>query len=236
MKEVRIEGAIVPDEDKWIYDWLGYDATCPGDVRKGIDEAAGDTITFTINSPGGEISAGSEIWYLINGYGSETTADIVGYACSAASYLAMGADRIRMAPSALMMIHPVSGSANGNHNALEKEAGVLRIADKAISNTYRIRTGKSSEEILKLMEAETWMDCEKAKELGFIDEIIGEEKEQNTGAAGMMPLYNGFGALLDESVKEKVRNAAGRPQICDDTVLVQSRLNILKMRRNEDYV
>lgn len=236
MKEVRISGAIVPNEDKWIYDYFEIEATCPKDVEKGINEAAGDEITFIINSPGGEIGSGSEIWYLINGYQNNTYADVVGYACSAASYLAMGADTIRMTPSALMMIHPVSGGARGNHSVLEKEADTLRICDKAISNVYKLRTGLSNEELLKLMDAETWMDAEKAKELGFIDEIIGYEDEKGKKSAKKMPLYNSFCNLLSEETKEKVRNTVKRPDSeMKQDFLLQCKLNFLKLggKKNE---
>lgn len=227
MKQVKISGVIVPNEDKWIYDWFGMEATCPDDLKKAIKSAGKDEITFVINSPGGEIGAGSEMWYMINSYEQKTYADIVGYACSAASYLAMGADVVRMAPTALMMIHLVSGDASGNCNAMEKEASTLRVADKAISNAYKLKTGKSNEELLALMEQETWMDAEKAKELGFIDSIIGAENE-----AKAMPIYNAFGNILSEEVKEKVRNMVKHPDTGDSgnqDFLLQTKLNLLKL-------
>ncbi|MCI5872141.1 MAG: Clp protease ClpP [Clostridiales bacterium] len=227
MKQVKISGVIVPNEDKWIYDWFGMEATCPDDVKKAIKSAGKDEITFVINSPGGEIGAGSEMWYMINSYEQKTYADIVGYACSAASYLAMGADVVRMAPTALMMIHLVSGDASGNCNAMEKEASTLRVADKAISNAYKLKTGKSNEELLALMEQETWMDAEKAKELGFIDSIIGAENE-----AKAMPIYNAFGNILSEEVKEKVRNMVKHTDTGDSgnqDFLLQTKLNLLKL-------
>lgn len=227
MKQVKISGVIVPNEDKWIYEWFGMEATCPDDVKKAIKSAGKDEITFVINSPGGEIGAGSEMWYMINSYEQKTYADIVGYACSAASYLAMGADVVRMAPTALMMIHLVSGDASGNCNAMEKEASTLRVADKAISNAYKLKTGKSNEELLALMEQETWMDAEKAKELGFIDSIIGAENEMKA-----MPIYNAFGSILSEEVKEKVRNMVNSPDTGDSgnqDFLLQTKLNLLKL-------
>lgn len=230
MKQVKISGVIVPNEDKWIYDWLGMEATCPEDVKKAIKSAGKDEITFIINSPGGEIGAGSEMWYMINSHEQKTYADIVGYACSAASYLAMGADVVRMAPTALMMIHLVSGDASGNCNAMEKEASTLRVADKAISNAYKLKTGKSNEELIALMEQETWMDAEKAKELGFIDAIIGMEGAKDETKA--MTIYNAFGSILSEEVKEKVRNMVNHPDDSDSgnqDFLLQTKFNFLKL-------
>lgn len=234
MKVIQIKGAIIANEDKWIYDYFGIDATCPQEVKKALEEAGGDDVTFEINSPGGDISAGSEIWYLISQYVGNTVADIVGYACSAASYLAMGANKVRMVPSALMMIHNVSGGAHGDKHTMKHESHVLQIADEAISNAYRLKTGKSREEILKLMDAETWMEAYKAKELGFVDEIIGEEEEQPV----ITGFYNamGFGALLSDEVKEKIRNTVKNPDYdaSDKRDFLIKKLNLLKLGGKEN--
>lgn len=232
LKEIKVNGVIVPNEDKWIYDWFEMDATCPADIEKGLLEANGDDVTLVINSPGGEIASGSAMWYAINNYNGSTVSDIVGYACSAASYLAMGSDKVRMAPSALLMIHCVSGEIRGNHSALEKEAQVLQVADKAISNVYRLRTGKSTEEILQMMEEETWMEADRALELGFIDEIIGVS-EPDTDKNTKLVLHNSLsvGTLLSEEVKEKIRNTVKHPEsLTNQDFLLQQKFNLLKLR------
>ena len=236
MVQIPIKGVVIPDEDKWIYDLLELDAVCPRDVQSAIRDAKGEEITFVVNSPGGEISSGGEMWYMINSCSQHTTADIVGYACSAASYLVMGADSVRMAPQALMMIHLVSSGAQGNHYDLEHEAETLRVADKAISNVYRAKTGRSNEEFLQLMENETWMDCDKALELGLIDEIIGNDTQKSVGNVKAGTLYNAFGGMLSEEVKEKIRNMVKNPGLTDQYILLQrNKLNLLKIGgiRNE---
>lgn len=236
MVQIPIKGVIIPNDEKWYYDWLEMDATCPADVQKAINDANGDDITFVVNSPGGEISSGGEMWYMINSCRQNTIADIVGYACSAASYLVMGADKVRMSPNGLMMIHLVSSKANGNYHALEHESEVLRVADKAISNVYRAKTGRTNEEFLNLMENETWMDCDKALELGLIDEIIGNNKDSSTCTAKAGNLYNSFGGMISEEVKEKIRNMVKNPDHTDQDILLQkSKLNLLKLGgiRNE---
>lgn len=232
MKTIDVKGAIVPNEDKWIYEYFEMDATCPADIKKGLQEAEGDEVTIVINSPGGEISSGSEMWYMINGYENRTYADIVGYACSAASYVAMGADIVRMSPSALLMIHCVSSGAHGDHNVLEKEAGTLKVADKAVSNIYRLKTGMSNEEIISLMESETWMDAERAKELGFIDEIINQKEK----GKGTVFLQNSFGEILSEGTKEAIRHLVKHPDKGGQDFTLQTRLNLLKLGGVRDEV
>ena len=65
MKRIGIKGTIIPNDYKDFYDWFGIENTCPNDVKAGITEADGDDIVFEINSGGGSIFAGSEIYHAI---------------------------------------------------------------------------------------------------------------------------------------------------------------------------
>ena len=100
MPKVEIKGTIVPNEDKWIYEWFGIDAVCPRDVQKVIAEANGEPLSIEVNSGGGDMFSGNEIYYLLNQYPGETTADIVGFAGSAATIICCGANRVRAVPGA----------------------------------------------------------------------------------------------------------------------------------------
>lgn len=229
MKTIQLTGVIVPDDDKWIYDWFEMAATCPRDIRQGLDEAAGDDVTIEINSPGGEIASGAAIYHYISSYQGKTQADIIGHACSAATYASCGADTVRMTPAGLYMIHNVSTVARGNHTDLEKEAQVLHTADKAISNVYCLKTGLEKEDVLKMMEDTTWMDAEKAKELGFIDEIIGMAEDEKT-VVNPIVMQNAFCNLLSEEVKNKIRNTVKCPEAeKSQDILLQTKLNLLKL-------
>jgi ATP-dependent Clp protease, protease subunit len=176
VKRVNVYGVIIPNNYKWYFDWFEEDSTCPRDINRVIDEANGDDIEVYINSPGGIIEAGTEIYTSLREYKGKVTIRIVGEACSAASIIAM-ARYCEMSPTALMMVHCVSSGAVGNHNAMEKMAEVLRTADDALSNAYMQKTGKSKAEIIQMMEAETWLTADKAKELGLIDGIMFEDQQ-----------------------------------------------------------
>ena len=85
MAEININGDIIPNDDKWIYDWLEWDATCPRDVRKALDEkASGEKLTVLINSGGGSVLAGQEIYSMLRGRG-DVDIKIQSLAGSAAS-------------------------------------------------------------------------------------------------------------------------------------------------------
>lgn len=141
-----------------------------------MDEANGEEIEVYINSPGGVIDVGSEIYTALRSYQGNVKIYIVGQACSAASIIAM-ARHCEMSPTALMMVHCVSTYAGGNHSDMEKMAEVLRTADDSLSNAYVAKTGMSKEEVLAMMEAETWLTAEQAKEKGLIDGIMFEQSE-----------------------------------------------------------
>ena len=78
MKRIGIRGTIIPNDYKDIYDYFGIESTCPADIIKGISEAAGDEITFEINSGGGAIFAGSEIYNAIRSHPGNKKIEIVG--------------------------------------------------------------------------------------------------------------------------------------------------------------
>lgn len=173
---INIYGVIIPNDYKWYFDWFDEDSTCPRDVNNVLTEANGEEVEVYINSPGGVIDAGSEIYTMLREYPGDIKIKIVGQACSAASIIAM-ARHCEMSPTALMMVHCVSTYADGNHNDMEKTAEVLRIADDALSNAYMAKSGMSKKEVLDMMENETWLTAEQAKEKGLIDGIMFEEKE-----------------------------------------------------------
>ena len=177
---IDIRGAMIPNDYKWYYDWFGEDSTCPRDVTKVLSAAVpGDEIEVYINSPGGIIDVGSEIYTLLRTAAEkhDVRIYIMGEACSAASIVACAA-YCEMSPTALMMVHCVSSGARGNHTDMEHMAEVLRTADQALCTAYVAKTGMSEADALKMMEHETWLTAEQAKERGLIDKVMFQEPEE----------------------------------------------------------
>lgn len=189
MPRIDIKGVLVPNDYKWFYDWMNEDCTCPRDVEKVLDTVAdGDDLDVYINSPGGVIDVGSEIYTELHQIRERANLKIriVGEACSAASVVAM-AGYCEMAPTALMMVHCVSTGASGNHSVMEHTAEMLRVADRAMCSAYMEKAGMTEEEALDMMEHETWLTARQAKERGLIDDIMFAEEEKTAMAAG--PLF-----------------------------------------------
>lgn len=138
-------------------------------------------ITIWINSPGGDCIAASQIYSMLMDYKGEVTVKIDGIAASAASVIAMAGTKIVIAPTALIMIHNPSTSANGDHRDMSKTIEVLNEVKESIINAYEIKTGLSRAVLSHMMDAVTWMNANKAIELGFADEILEDEKKKDAG-------------------------------------------------------
>ena len=177
MKTIKMKGEVIPDDYSDVYDWLNYQYFSPQSISDALKNANGEDVTLEINSPGGYIDAGSEIYTELMEYPGTVNAKIVGYACSAASWIALAADHVAMSPTAQMMIHRASGGAIGNSSDMKSEYNALDQMDKSFIDLYAKRTGKSPNEIYQMMVDTTWMNAKTAVENGFADEVMFENKE-----------------------------------------------------------
>lgn len=134
-------------------------------------------ITIWLNSPGGDCIAASQIYSMLMDYAGEVTIKIDGIAASAASVIAMAGTKVLMAPTALMMIHNPMTMAWGDKSEMTKAIEMLDEVKESIVNAYEIKTGLSRAKISHLMDAETWMNANKAIELGFADDILEDKKK-----------------------------------------------------------
>lgn len=203
---VDVRGVIVPNEYKEWYDFWGEDCTCPKDIQDAVNNLPdGENLDVYINSPGGEIASGSEIYTILRAC-DRVKIHITGQAHSAASIVAMSGWS-EMSPTALMMVHCVSTIGVGNHNDFEHTAEVLRSADEALCTAYTAKSGMTKEDALSMMEHETWMTAEKAKEKGLVDAIMFEE----TGAAPMAAASGVFRlptkAQMEQLHRQKLENS-----------------------------
>lgn len=223
-KRIDIRGVMIPNDYKFFYDFFKMDSTCPNDVKKVLDTAQPvDEIEVYINSGGGVIDVGSEIYTMLRSC-ENVKIYITGEACSAASIVAM-AGYCEMAPTALMMVHCVSTGARGNHSTMEHTAEVLRTADEALCTAYVTKAGMSKEEALQMMEKETWLTAEQAKEWKLVDSVMFEEKEEkNFMVAGNFELPS-------EERMNQIREIMGQTEEKEPSVfLLQQKLNFLKMK------
>ncbi len=198
---VDIKGAIVTNSDKWIYEWLDMEATCPRDVQQAIDKAMGQPLDVYINSGGGDIFAGSEIYSALRGYTGDVRIHVVGLAASAASVI-MCAGSSDITPTGMVMVHNVSSCAEGDYRTMDHKSGVLQEANRAMAAAYTEKTGKPETEILAMMDRETWLTGQEAVDAGLVDGIT-EPPVQLVAAYGS--------TILPPETVEKIRNMIRDP-------------------------
>ena len=150
--------------------WFDDDVT-PQLFKEELMNGTGD-ITVWINSPGGDCVAAAQIYNMLMDYPHNVTVKIDGIAASAASVIAMAGTKVMMSPVSMIMIHNPATIAFGDHNEMQKAIDMLAEVKESIINAYEIKTSLSRAKLAHLMEAETWMDANKAVELGFADEIM----------------------------------------------------------------
>ncbi len=135
-------------------------------------------ITVWINSPGGDCVAAAQIYTMLMDYKHNVTVKIDGIAASAASVIAMAGNKVLMSPVSMMMIHNPATMAFGDHNEMRKAIDMLDEVKESIINAYEIKTSLTREKISNLMESETWMNANKAIELGFADGVLERSERQ----------------------------------------------------------
>ena len=160
-------------EDSWFDD----DVT-PKLFRDELMAGSGD-ITVWLNSPGGDCVAAAQIYNMLMDYKGSVTVKIDGIAASAASVIAMAGTKVLMSPVSMMLVHNPLTIAYGNSDEMQKAIEMLQEVKESIINAYEIKTGLSRAKLSRLMDAETWMDANKAVELGFADGIL-QRAEQSS--------------------------------------------------------
>ncbi len=178
----QMNGYIVADEDAWLYRFFGYSVCSPSDIRQAVaDNPPGETLTVEINSPGGSMFAGFEMYSVLLGAGCDTDAEVQSLAASAASTAMLGCKRVKATPVAQVMIHNPAITAHGNQYDHQKTAEELSKFAQSVLNAYEVKCwGKRTRaELEAMMDAETWLPVQEAVEAGLVDEVIG--------GAGLLP-------------------------------------------------
>lgn len=201
--KIDIKGAIVSNDDAWIYDWFGETYTSPKNVSAALEEANGEDVDIEINSGGGDVFAGSEIYAAIRAYPGTVNIHVVGLAASAASVIACAA-KSDIAPTAQMMVHNVSTWAAGNYHDMDHASNMLKQANRAIAAAYVEKSGMSEKDALDLMDAETWITAQDAVDYGLIDKIARSQNSVQDEDASVR-LAASVGGMLPPSVINKMQ-------------------------------
>lgn len=176
--------------------WWGDEVT-PRSFAEDLENLGGKDVTVRINSGGGDVFAAHAIHNQLVAYKGRVTVVIDGLAASAATIIAVAGDRIIMPANALFMIHNPAIGLSDYYGAEEllKAAEALNTIKGSIVAAYRKRCKASAEELVAMMDAETWMGAAECLEKGFVDEIQGS----------VSPVLNGS-SLVVNSVNFNIKN------------------------------
>ena len=167
MRELSLNGYI--DDESWFGDEITPEAL--HDLLYGTEDTIPEDVHIRLNSYGGSCNAAVRMFDDIRAYPGNVKITISGTAASAATVLAMAADRLEMTPGSLFMIHDPSMMAYGNEHDLDEAKAVLHACKESILNMYGARIRVSREDAAGMMTATAWMDANEAFNKGFVDGI-----------------------------------------------------------------
>lgn len=197
-KKIEVKGQVVDDMTGEFFNMFDLASTYPKMINDVLNKGDDDEdVEVDVASPGGDVFAASEIYTALMNYQGNITVNVQGLAASAASVIAMAGDKVRMSPTAQMMIHKAWTDIQGNSDDLAHASDMMNKTDQSISSAYQHKTGKSQDELLALMKNETWITAQDAVDQGFADEIMFDDSKELQVANSIFQLPN----------KEKIKQA-----------------------------
>ena len=201
MPRIKLSGTVVSNDSAAIYRYFGFQVIAPRDVSNAVDECPEDEeLVLEINSGGGSVYAGFEIYNILRSCSRKTKAEVFSIAASAASIIAVACDTVLMSPVSNMMIHRSAlGRVSGNAGTMEQAAQMLNTIDETMLNAYEEKAGdKSSRTKLRhMIENETFLTAEQAVNCGLADGILERKNaEDDSDQMGAVASVNGGGISI----------------------------------------
>ncbi len=173
----KIEALSDDESEILIYDIIGWPYNDAGEFIRNLNDIKTKIIMVRINSPGGDVFDGTAIFNALKNHSSKVITRIEGMALSMASVIAMAGKEIQAYSNTMMMIHNARIFTLGDSNLLREVADLLDKIDSNILDIYVSQAKIGKKEIKTMMNAETWMNAEEAKEKGFIDTVLESGKK-----------------------------------------------------------
>ncbi|CAM3970417.1 head maturation protease, ClpP-related [Psychrobacter arenosus] len=166
------------------YDWWTDSGVTAKNIGRQLKSYGGADVVVNINSPGGDVFEGLAIYNLLREYKGHVTVRVLGIAASAASFIAMAADEVKVARAGFFMIHNAWTGAVGDRNDMRDIADFLDQIDATIADIYHVKSGMDASELATQMDKETWIGGKQAVETGmadsFLESDVIEEQANNS--------------------------------------------------------
>lgn len=216
-----------------MYGPIGADFFGDGITAQSVSDAIANagvhnSITLRLNSPGGDLFEGVAIYNLLKANGKPVNVVVDGMAASAASLIAMAGDKVTMGTGTMMMLHRALAMCAGFSDDFRKMADTLDTVSASAADLYVAKTGLKKDDILSMMQAETWLSAQDCVDKGFANAISTDEAQMSNEFD--LSIFKNVPAALWEAVK----NEAKPKPVADNTdALVEilgKRLEILKRK------
>ena len=207
LKQIPQRFNVVHDEEKktteiTIYGVIGFswwgDSFSENDLDDALNQAGNNDIFINLNSPGGDAFGGISIFNRLKRHPGNVTIQVDGWACSAASIIAMAADELIMGLGSMFMIHEASNIVWGTKQDMRKEADVLQELEEGLIDIYMTKTNLSREEVRAKVDAETWFSATSAIAAGFADKAVGSPTEGTNEAQNTLRSFDDKQSILNE--------------------------------------
>lgn len=204
-------------KDSW---WSEEKRINAKNIREALDNV-NVPITILLNSPGGDVFEGIEIYNYLKNHEQKITIEVTGLAASAASVIAMGADKVVMNTGTSMMIHEASTVAWGNKSEIQKALNALETIDTSLIDVYVEKTNKSNEDVSAWLTAEEWFTADEAVDNGLADEVKKKVNEDEIDVV----------ALVNQSVANAMKqfSAKAKPEVVEPKEQNKFLLNLQKL-------
>lgn len=185
-----------------------WDSTSAADVDNALKNAGNNNLIVRLNSPGGDAFDGIAIYNRLKNHPGKVTIHVDGWACSAASVIAMAADELIMGAGSMLMIHEASNIVWGTKNDFRKQADLLDKLEDGIIDIYMMKANVDREEIREKVDAETWFSASEALEIGFATstassvEDNGDDEELTQMKTQMQAMQSELQQLKNQSKEE----------------------------------
>lgn len=190
----------------YIYDVLGFPFNDINEIVKAVDSIKTDNILVRLNTPGGEIVDCLSLYQSLLNHKAKVTIRIDALAASAGSIIAMAGDTVQMYDTSLMMVHQAWVYLAGNKKEMQAMIQILEKIDASLTRIYKEKTGLSSSKIEAMMDAETWLSAEEAKDKGFADEIISSSGGVKSSPSS--PVYDRSGLSAGDRLVKSFKDLA----------------------------
>ena len=201
--------------------WFGDEIT-PKEFRGELNSGQGK-VTVWINSPGGDCFAAAQIYNMLMEYSGPVDVHIDGIAASAASVIAMAGNHVAISPVGMMMIHNPATVSIGDEREMKKAMEMLSEVKESIINAYELKTGLPRKQLSNMMNAESWMNAQKAVELGFADSILYDGDDEGDEPEGMIFSR----AAVTNSLLSKLKAQMPEPDNRVEASVLKKRLDLI---------